>query len=199
MWRWKEEKHLRVHCKQQRTNLDKRENNSALLPRMLFLNQQNSSMLFYRKTSKEYLHLCENYNLKWNLLGFEITVSNCKSGCFWQIPGAAFGSFKHFGLLLVSWGQVLLMDTEPFPNPPLPPVGGFLTAEVEVRHLGHFPVSLSTCWSFVLGVGIKLSFHCQCLTIPDSTSRSEIAKLLSRARDIPTPQSSGPEWSKSFL
>ena len=45
-------------------------------------------MLFYRKTSQEYLHLCENYNLKWNPLG-----SNLRSHYSQIVKVAVFGKY----------------------------------------------------------------------------------------------------------
>lgn len=44
-------------------------------------------MLFYRKTSKKYLHLCGNYNLRWNLLGSDLRTQSQ------NLKVAAFGKY----------------------------------------------------------------------------------------------------------
>lgn len=58
---------LHFYCKQEKkTNLYVERKNLCITTKyVLFLNQQNKSILFYMKTIVKYLHLCENYNLKW--------------------------------------------------------------------------------------------------------------------------------------
>lgn len=59
---------LHFYCKQEKKKANLYvERKKVCIPTkyVLFLNQQNKSILFYMKTTRKYLHLCENYNLKW--------------------------------------------------------------------------------------------------------------------------------------
>lgn len=53
------------YCKQEKkTNLYVERKKLCITAKyVLFLTQQNKSILFYMKTIEKYLHLCENYNL----------------------------------------------------------------------------------------------------------------------------------------
>lgn len=55
---------LHFYCKQENLYVE-RKKLCITTKYVLFLNQQNKSILFYMKTIENYLHLCENYNLKW--------------------------------------------------------------------------------------------------------------------------------------
>ena len=59
---------LHFYCKQENKKMNlyvERKKLCITAKYVLFLTQQNNSILFYMKTIEEYLHLCENYNLKW--------------------------------------------------------------------------------------------------------------------------------------
>lgn len=123
-----------------------------------------------------------------------------KSGCFWQIPGDAFGSFKHSALLLVSWGQVLSVDMNSFLTLHLLLVGKVLTVGWWGNITG--PSSSKSVYSLRLSPGCwhRALFHgwccCRHVTgLPDST---EDAKLLSPACDTPLPRAAGFSGGQSF-
>lgn len=170
MWRWKE-KHLHVHCKQQKTNPDIQENNSALLPSLLFLNQQISSMPFYRKMRN--IYISENYNLKWNSLGTDLrshwsqTLKVAAFGKYLAMPLVPLSILGYYWFLEVKYFWQIL---NPFFNLPLPSVGGFLTAESRGKTDGLLPSQSVYSLKLCLGCWQNLSFYCRLsLRIPDST------------------------------